>query len=51
MSTEYKTMTLRECARFDYEKKVRDIVTGWGRISKDRTGKGISRKDKIKAKQ
>lgn len=51
MSDEFKQMTLSQCAKYDHEKKVRDIVTGWGRISKDRTGKGISRKDRIKAKK
>ena len=48
MSTEFKQVTLSQCAKFDYENKIKDIVTGWGRISKDRTNKGISRKDKIR---
>jgi hypothetical protein len=40
----YKTMSLRECARFDFERGAREKLTGWGRVSKDRQERGISRK-------
>ena len=48
---EYRTMTLRECAKFDKENKAREKVTGWGRISADRNKRKVSRKWKIRNKQ
>lgn len=49
--SEFKQMTLSQCATFDHQSKLKDKLTGWGKISKSRTGKGISRKDRIKAKK
>lgn len=42
----YKTMSLRECARFDHERGLRDKLTGWGRVCKDRHDRGVSRKQR-----
>jgi hypothetical protein len=46
MSTEYKTMSLRECAKFDADTGAKNKLTGWGKISKDRQERGISRKQR-----
>jgi hypothetical protein len=42
-------MPLSMCAKYDHEKKLSSIITGWGKISKERTGKGISRADRIRS--
>jgi hypothetical protein len=47
---EFKQMTLSECARFDHQNKLKDKLTGWGKICKDRQAKGISRKERRKQK-
>ena len=47
----YKTMTLSECAKFDHETGQKNKLTGWGKVCKARTGIGISRKDRIKARK
>lgn len=48
MSEEVKVtvrqMGLSECAKWDFERKLKDVVTGWGRICKDRHVRGVSRK-------
>jgi hypothetical protein len=41
---EYQQMTLSQCARYDHQNKLKDKLTGWGKICKDRQLKGISRK-------
>lgn len=41
---EYKTMSLRESGKFDHQNNLREKLTGWGRICKDRQARGISRK-------
>ena len=43
---EYKTLSLRESAKFDYENNLRDKLTGWGVICKLRHEKKISRKQR-----
>ena len=43
---EYKTLSLRESAKFDFENGLRDKLTGWGVICKLRHEKKISRKQR-----
>jgi hypothetical protein len=50
MSTEYKQLSLREAAKFDYETKQKEKLTGWGIISKQRAAAGVSRKARRKAR-
>jgi len=44
MVMEYKQMSLRESAKFDFENKLKDKLTGWGKICKDRCRRGVSRR-------
>lgn len=46
--SKYKQMGLRECAKFDFENKLREKLTGWGIICKDRAAKGLTRRGKNK---
>lgn len=46
--TEYKQLSLRQAAKFDRENGLAGRLTGWGRISKERREKGISRKARRK---
>lgn len=41
---EYKTLSLRQAAKFDHDNNLKHIITGWGKISKDREKRGISRR-------
>lgn len=50
MSNEPKQMSLSQCAKFDHENKLREKVTGWGIISKERHEKKISRSFRIRNK-
>jgi hypothetical protein len=38
------TMTLSECAAHDYKTGQREKLTGWGRVSKDREQRKVSRR-------
>jgi hypothetical protein len=40
----YKELGLAECGKFDMEHHLREKVTGWGRICKDRASKGLSKR-------
>lgn len=40
----YKTMTLSECGKFDFDNGLKNKLTGWGKICKDRCERGTSRK-------
>ncbi len=52
MSTEktatpqFKQMGLSECAEYDHKNGLKDKLTGWGIICKDRHDKGISKKQR-----
>lgn len=39
-------MTLSECAAYDHANNLKDKLTGWGKICKDRHERGISRKQR-----
>ena len=43
---EFKQMGLSECAEYDMKNNLRNKITGWGRICKERNEKGISRKQR-----
>lgn len=45
-TTEFKTMTLSECAKFDKDNNLKSKLTGWGIICKDRHERGVSRKQR-----
>ena len=51
MSDMIRQMGLAECAKYDHDNKLKDVVTGWGRICKDRNQRGISRKQKRLARK
>jgi hypothetical protein len=40
----FNQFSLREAAKFDHETGQRDKLTGWGKVSKDREKRGISRR-------
>lgn len=40
----YKTMSLRECGKYDMENGLREKLTGWGKICKDRASKGLRKR-------
>lgn len=46
-----KEMTLKKCGQHDKQNDAKNKLTGWGIICKKRTGIGISRKDRIRAKK
>lgn len=48
---EYKQMSLRESAQYDHQNKLRDKLTGWGAICKDRQARGVSRKARRQKRQ
>ena len=43
-TTEFKQMTLSECAKFDHDNKLKEKLTGWGMICKDRAAKKLSKR-------
>lgn len=51
MADGYKTMTLSQCAAYDHETNAKGRLTGWGKVSKDRQERGISRKARLARKQ
>jgi hypothetical protein len=49
--SKYKTMSLGECAKFDMENGLREKLSGWGRICKERfenrkSKRGVARRDR-----
>ena len=48
---EFKQMTLSACAQHDHNNKVREKLTGWGKVCKDRQERGVSRRLKILRKK
>jgi hypothetical protein len=48
---EYLQMTLRECAQYDKKNGLKEKLTGWGIICKDRKDRGISRKERRLARE
>jgi hypothetical protein len=47
---EYKSLSLREAAKFDFQNNLKSKLTGWGKICKDRAERGVSRKARRRAK-
>lgn len=43
----YKSMGLKQCAKFDFDNNIRNKQTGWGVVSADRCKKGISRRLRV----
>lgn len=43
---EYKQMGLQECGQFDHQNGLKEKLTGWGIICKQRHEQGISRKQR-----
>lgn len=48
---EYLQMTLKECAQYDRKNGLKEKLTGWGIICKDRKDRGISRKERRLARE
>jgi len=48
---EFKTLSLSQAAQFDWDNGLRSKETGWGKISRERREKGISRKEVRKRKK
>jgi hypothetical protein len=44
--TEFKTMGLKECSFFDNSNGLKQRLTGWGKICKEREGKPFTRKQR-----
>lgn len=47
-ASHYKQMGLKDCARQDHNLGIKEKLTGWGVVSRSRTGKGISRSDRVR---
>jgi hypothetical protein len=48
---ELRQLSLSQAAKFDHENNLKNKLTGWGIICKERQRKGISRKAKRLKKQ
>jgi len=44
MAHTYKTFTLGECAKFDWDNKLSSKLSAWAKVSNARREKGISKK-------
>ena len=49
--TEFKQLTLSQAANFDKTNNLKARLTGWGKISKERAEKKISRRARIALKK
>ncbi len=50
-SEKRSTMSLSECGKSDAALGLREKLTGWGKICKDRCERGVSRKARIRRKK
>jgi hypothetical protein len=47
----FKKLSLREAARFDHDRGLKESITLWGHICRERQQRGISRKGRVLARQ
>ena len=50
-ASKYQQLSLSEAGQFDYKNNLKNKLTGWGRICKERAAKGVSRKARIQRRK